>query len=746
MLVKCLDVKYRNIPKRSLLVAACLAILANVAICQAATGLGRVSRAELLKPHMQRIKRIVFTRHFDMGGNPGAHYAYTEGLSDARGEWRFEEGSSLCLLEIEPGTFETTVTTLIDDPKGVIRDPDVSYDGKRILFAWKKSARRDDYHLYEMTLADKSVRQLTFGLGHADYEGAYLPNGNIVFSSTRCVQVIDCAFEDVSNLYICDADGKYMRRIGFDQVTTNYPTVTSNGLVIYTRWDYNDRGQMYTQGLFRMYPDGTAQREYYGNNSWFPTSILHARGIPETGKVMAVLSGHHTFQQGKLAVIDPALGRQEESGVQLIAPVRRHTVAYNNKPSKKTDLYGQDGDQFQYPYPLDEENFLITFRPSGEKYFGVYFMTKDGRGELLASDPAISCNQPIPLAPRRLPHVLPSQVDYSKSTGVFTMENIYVSQSLDGVEKGSVKKLRVVALKYRATGIGNNGHGGPGGFGVCSSPVSYAQCTWDVKVVLGEADIYEDGSASFEVPARTPVYFQAVDANGHVVQTMRSWTTLQPGETFGCVGCHEDPDTAPPVGHLSIATRTGPKPLKPFYDISGEGFSYRDIIQPIWDKKCVSCHADKNGIDLQPTLIEYEDPYTRKLWTRSYRSLVWPNRYSDTSNPNEVTSKYLSWLSPQSVPPLIGPKIAGSIRSPLIDMLKKGHEGVTMTVEEMDKICCWIDLLLPHYADYPDGMGADDKAKYNSRLAKRIKWERQEARNISQYIKDHPAFSNIPAD
>ncbi len=326
--------KHLHITTLSLLAAGFFVLAPHGARCETIAPAKQVSRAELLAPHMDRIKRIVFTKHFDMGGVPGAHYAYTEGLSDARGEWRFEAGSSLCLLEIDEETFAPRVTTLIDDPDGVIRDPDVSYDGKRILFAWKKSAREDDYHLYEMTAADRSVRQLTFGLGHADYEGAYLPDGNIVFSSTRCVQVIDCAFEDVSNLYVCDRDGKYLRRVGFDQVTTNFPTVMSDGSVVYTRWDYNDRGQMYTQGLFQMYPDGTAQREYYGNNSWFPTSVLHARGIPGTGMVMAILSGHHTWQQGKLAVIDPTRGMQEESGVQLIAPVRRHGISYDNKHSR----------------------------------------------------------------------------------------------------------------------------------------------------------------------------------------------------------------------------------------------------------------------------------------------------------------------------------------------------------------------------------------------------------------------------
>ncbi|MHC4743245.1 MAG: hypothetical protein ACYS8Z_15125 [Planctomycetota bacterium] len=73
-------------------------------------------------------------------------------------------------------------------------------------------------------------------------------------------------------------------------------------------------------------------------------------------------------------------------------------------------------------------------------------------------------------------------------------------------------------------------------------------------------------------------------------------------------------------------------------------------------------------------------------------------------------------------------------------MLREGHEGVEMTVEEMHKICCWIDLLLPHYGDYPDGMTLENKAIYNKRLAKRTNWEEQEARNIAQYIKDHPTI------
>ncbi|MHC4694435.1 MAG: TolB family protein, partial [Planctomycetota bacterium] len=302
-----------------------------------------------LQPLLRNCNTIVFTKHFNMGGS---HYAYTEAQSDAQHESNFIPGSALCLLEMNDCYGK--VQTLINDPDGVIRDPDVSYDGKRILFAWKKSIREDDYHLYEMEIETGKVRQLTFGLGFADYEGAYLPNGNIIFNSTRCVQIVDCWWTEVSNLYTCDKDGKYLRRLTFDQVHTNFPTVTEDGRVIYTRWEYNDRGQIYVQGLFQMNPDGTAQTEFYGNDSWFPTTILHARSIPGTQQVMAVLSGHHSHQRGKLAIIDTRKGRQEASGVHFIAPICEAEAV-------RIDAYGQEGEQFQYPYPLSDKEFLVTY-------------------------------------------------------------------------------------------------------------------------------------------------------------------------------------------------------------------------------------------------------------------------------------------------------------------------------------------------------------------------------------------------
>jgi hydrazine synthase alpha subunit-like protein len=678
-------------------------------------------RALRMGPHVHEFPRIVFTRHHDIGGQ---HYAYTEDVSDSpyNDNNPFPPSGQLCLLEMD-GVYGRQ-RVLIDEPKGLIRDPDVSYDGRRILFAWRKSMTEDDYHLYEMTVEDGSVRQLTSGRGVADYEGAYLPGGQIVFNSSRCQQIVDCWWADVSNLYTCDADGHFLRRLGFDQVHSNYPQVMPDGRVIYTRWDYNDRGQLFPQPLFQMNPDGTGQTEFYGNNSWFPTTILHARGIPGTQRIVCVLSGHHTYQKGKLAIIDPAKGRQENAGVQLIAPVRVTEAV-------KVDMYGYQGEQFQYPYPLSPTEFLVTYstegspqgRAAAKKPFGIYFIDIDGRRELLAATPGISSSQAVPLSPRPEPGRRPSRVDYRDTTGVYFVQDVYSGPGLSGIPRGTVKKLRVVALEFRAAGIGQGRNKGPAGAALVSTPISI-NGAWDVKRVLGTATVHADGSAAFVVPARSPVYFQALDENNHAVQSMRSWSTLQPGEAFSCAGCHEQKNSAPSTaGRMTMAMRAGPQSLEPF-SASAQGFSFPELLQPILDKHCVDCHNRRKVSEDESTIsLEGTGPLDKaalKYWSDAYKTLADP--------------KYASWISPQSAPPMLGPYAVGAAKSRLIEMLIEGHENVELSVEEINAIACWIDLGVPFSGDYTEAMAEEHVPEYQRWLHKRQLWEEEELNNIRALI------------
>ena len=187
-------------------------------------------RRRRLQTVVANVPKVVFIKHPTIRPS---FFAYTEGLSDAQNERHFLPGSELCLLD----TDGLKTTSLVSDPTGAIRDPAVSWDGQRILFAWKKSLDNDDYHLYELDTRSNQVAQITSGIGYADYEPAYLPDDSIVFSSTRCVQTVNCWWTEVSNLYTCDAKGRFLRRLGFDQVHTVYPQVTDDGRVIYTRWE-----------------------------------------------------------------------------------------------------------------------------------------------------------------------------------------------------------------------------------------------------------------------------------------------------------------------------------------------------------------------------------------------------------------------------------------------------------------------------------------------------------------------------
>ncbi len=536
-----------------------------------------------------RATTFVYTRHFNLGGS---HYAYTEAQSDAQAERNFIPGGALCLLDVTSAHGSTT--TLLEDADGVIRDPDVSYDGGSILFSWKQSDRGDDYHLYEMLGATGQVRQVTAGRGVADYEGIYLPTGDLLFNSTRCMQIVDCWWTEVSNLYICARDGRFLRRLGFDQVHTNYPQVLEDGRVVYTRWDYNDRGQLFPQPLFQMNLDGTGQTECYGNNSWFPTTLAHARGIPGSHKLVAVATGHHSDQSGKLCLVDRHRGQQENEGIELLAPVRASAAV-------RIDAYGQDGDQFAYPYPLSESEFVVTYTPDGDPRqgsltrgrFGLYWMAADGRRELLVRHPTQSCNQAVPLTPRRRPSVRPSMVDWRKASGTYYVQDVYAGPGLAGVARGAIRRLRVVGLDFRAAGIGSNRNSGPAGSALVSTPIAIGNGSWDVKVVYGDATVHPDGSAFFTAPARTPVFFQALDAEGQAVQTMRSWSTLQPGEAQSCVGCHEPKGRAPLRGRpYSLAARAGARDLTPFYG-PPRGFSFIREVQPILDRSCVRCHYDR---------------------------------------------------------------------------------------------------------------------------------------------------------
>jgi len=688
-------------------------------------------RKQRLNSFTENNPEIVFTKFEVLRPS---FFAYTEGLSDARHEYNFFPGGELSLIKMNGIWAEEE--TLLSDSTGVFRDPDIHFDGKHILFSWKKSLKEDDFNLYEMEMPSRKVKQLTHGLGFADIEPIYLPDENILFNSTRSGNSVDCWTVEVSNFFLCNRNGEYMRRIGYDQVHTVKPAVLDDGRVVYTRWDYNDRGQVFTQPLFQMNPDGTAQTEYYGMNSFFPTTVTHVRQIPGTRKIMGTFTGHHSPQHGKLGIIDIEAGRQENEGTILVAPVRK-------PEAERIDAYGQFGDQFQYPYPLNEKDFLISYSPLGYYAgrpidFAIYWMNIDGERELLTADATISCNQPVLLASRNRPFTRASTVDYTQDKGVYYMQNIYEGEGLEGVEPGTIKKMRIVEIIYRPASVGTAFGEGEGGSGHAFTPVGVGNASWDVKRIHGTVDVLPDGSAFFSVPSRTPLYFQALDENNRVVQTMRSWSTLQPGEIQSCVGCHEHKNTVPVASHpVSLAMNRGVQQIEP-EGIGVRNFSYIKEVQPIWDAKCISCHDGvKHSMSLKGEL-HVVDTQTKRKYSDSYLNLTHARKttHDNDSWQGDAHHPEVNWISSLSEPSLLRPYFAGSTTSNLIKRLENGHKGVSLAKSEIETVALWLDLLVPFIGDYKEANDwtQEEMEYYEYYEAKAEKARLENEENIRLYI------------
>jgi hypothetical protein len=714
--------------------------------------------------------RFIYAKHFVFGcmqGLAGKYDVPDEQVRDYTPG--FKKGSQLCLGTIRAdGSVQHEV--LLEKPEGTICYPSLSWDARTLVFSMRDNYETDSYYLYTMDLATRRVRQITFPLMRdgkplpvADCEPTFLPDGRIVFTSTRDVHISDCWYRAGGNICSCDADGGNIRRLTSDQLMSNGPQVLSDGRVVFTRWEYNDRSALFTHPLIAMNPDGTAQTEFYGNNSMFPSSIIHARGIPESQKVIAIIAGHHSIYKGKLGLIDRSKGIQAGQGIEFVntklsGELGRESADYIRPeppdPAKpyldfKIDVFGQFGPQYAHPYAFDEENFLCAFCPEGylppfgpfNPPLAVYYMKADGVRELLAYDAWQGAGQAVPVMARTPPPVRGSQIDPKKNGGVYTVQDVYQGPGLAGVARGTAKKLRVVALEYRVCRMGYGQNGGECETGLCQTPISLNSGSWDVKHVLGEVDIESDGSCSFEVPAHAPVYFQVLDAKGYVIQSMRSWSTLQCGEYFSCLGCHEnklDAGVQASTAHkTTVALSKPPQALKPFAgqehplvkrlrtqswrdsvenflgvnaprpleaDAPVDGFSYVQNIQPIFDKHCVKCH---NGGNLQKCKVsltgEVAKPEAIRLigagqvdpkraYTHSYVAI--------TTSGDPDRNPWMTWLKPRSRAVMLPPYHTGSGKSPIMAHFEASHHGVAVSADEKRLFACWLDLLVPFCGSY----------------------------------------------
>jgi len=132
-----------------------------------------------------------------------------------------------------------------------------------VLFSYRKGGTHH-YNLYEMNIDGSGLKQLTSG-NWDDIEPCYLPDGDIVFCSTRCKRYVSCWLAPVTVLFRCKADGSDIRQLSSGAVTESTPALLPDGRVIYTRWEYVNRATTRFHQLWVINPDGTGAMTYFGN-------------------------------------------------------------------------------------------------------------------------------------------------------------------------------------------------------------------------------------------------------------------------------------------------------------------------------------------------------------------------------------------------------------------------------------------------------------------------------------------------
>jgi hydrazine synthase alpha subunit-like protein/F5/8 type C domain-containing protein len=589
-----------------------------------------------------------------------------------------------------------TETVLLDGqlPPGSVLHPDLSFDGRKIMFSYcdhtEPKAEMRRFFVYEIGVDGKGLRQLT-GTPDDPFEGAddratvliedfdacYLPDGGFAFVSTRNQGGVRChhggRYCPTYTLYRANGDGSDIRPMVFGEANEWDPSVLHDGRIIWTRWDYINRHDTIYQSLWTIRPDGTTTAHFYGNYSRNPCSIAEARAIPGSHKVVGTTTAHHSFTAGSIIVIDPHTGQDGEEPLERITP----EVAF-------PETEGWPATTYATPYPLSEDLFLAAYSPErhakqgGKQVKGAYLIqlidTLGGR-ETVYRDEQMSCFAPTPIVARPMPPALPSTLadKRDRETGTFYVQNVY--HSTQPIERGSVKSLRVMKVYPQP---------------VQRVPDRSLALFELPKRILGTVPVNQDGSVAFRAPAGESLMFQLLDENGMAVMSMRTFVYLHPGESVTCTGCHEPRNATPMPVEMpeKIVYRELTPPVEPRYE---GGLSFARTVQPVLDRHCIECHGlDKTEGDIN--LLGTIDPAPIKLGrvraSAAYNSLTLREGLVSVAlrNKETVSSKPKDYFAH-----------AGRLAKILLDG-DENHQP--LTGDDFQRVVDWLDVNAEFFGDY----------------------------------------------
>lgn len=629
-------------------------------------------------------------------------------------EWRHETRHRLGYLAVPGGRLLTLdglspggkLTQLMPRSPlhGSFWRPDLSYDGRQVLFCYKPHNEKA-FHLYQIGIDGSGLVQLTDG-PFDDLDPIYLPDDkHLLFTTTRGHTYVRCM--PPTNAFVlarCDRDGKNVYLISQNNEPDYLPSVLPDGRVLYTRWEYTDKPLWRAQKLWTVNPDGTQVNTYWGNQSVWPDVMKDARAIPGTRRVLFTGCGHHDWFAGSVGIIEPGRGFNFPAGLtKVTAELPWPEVGNGPVDPVESARYHPSGRYTAYysPYPLGPEDFLVSAQRDGK--FVLLLMDVHGNRELIYEGTHHLLHA-IPVRPRLRPPALPDRVAWPRrdqrdrpQNGVLFSGNVY--QNAPAELRGRAKFLRVLSIDPKTYTYWDRRPY------ISTGPVVSVVQSEGVKRILGTVAIESDGSVAFQVPAGKALHFQLLDEHQRALQTMRSFVGVMPGEHRGCLGCHESHSRAPQL-------RGGQALARPPRDITPPAWaddtvSYPRYVRPVLDAYCGKCHG-KGGdgyktLDLtaRPGPLGFDEVYWtltgRPTWGQPYQAPVKPppawgiadmllvEGYSPTDPKGYQTPAPLTKLS---------------YRSRLIELASSGkHHGVKLDPISLLRLSVWVDAMCPYNGD-----------------------------------------------
>ncbi len=687
----------------------------------------RVLRDALLQQPLLDIEQLLFIRRSAPHTVANITRAYS---------WRYKPGGDLRILDgLQP---DAPTRDLIDGRLGPghVRGMDLGWDGTRIVFSyarqadwpprvdttnyyvegthvWQLRQEQEPMRLYEIACDGSNLIQRTHDPYWSDFEPTWTATGDIVFSSDRAGRSQQCgAFEyDHSsfNLYRLTADGQ-IRLFTDSKDTDRYPHSLDNGLIAFTRWEYQERHFMEVHSVWTARPDGTAADALYKHHMPAPLGLRDVRSMPGTSDLVAIAAGHHTYAFGPVVTISPRYGLNNEAGLRIVTPgVRPQEGGMAGRPVAEGGVDDRGG-LYKTPWALSDTAFLAAYayaRPNcsapcgaDSNAFAIYYLDSYGNKELIYRDLLLSCSMPIPLRPRPRPPVFPETTDPDRTYATLVLGDVY--QGMDQEPRGSVAYLRVaqrVGWPYtpehgQMTYISGDAWSSQFGF-----------WSWAPVRVIGDVPVEADGSAHFLIPANTAVYFQALDRNRMEIRRMRSMVSGQAGEVRGCVGCHETRavSAAPRARELLALSRPASVPDPPPWGAE-RLLGYQWLVQPIFDRHCLTCHGHEEpagGLEL--TSRRADDGFLQ-----SFRSLF--PRQEDNAEQGDPLVSVSNRFSDSRV---TQPREFGSHRSRLVQVLREEPQHadeVALSESEWTTLLMWIDANAPYFDTFYNKRPADGGA------------------------------------